>query len=80
MAGHQQGQISLKPCSKEIISKEKENIHTPLGIELIATIQNDLLKSPELTGQWEYKLRQIEKDFTAQEFKSIVSNDSSSDG
>ncbi len=31
------------------------------GVELIGLIQNDLLKSAELTGQWEHKLRQIEK-------------------
>jgi len=57
---------------RNYIERKKKNIQaTPLGIELIATIQNDLLKSPELTGQWEYKLRQIEKGFyTAQEFKS----------
>ena len=33
---------------------------TSTGIELIDTIQNDLLKSAELTGQWEKKLRMIE--------------------
>ena len=31
------------------------------GIELIGTIRNELLKSAELTGQWEKKLRDIEK-------------------
>ena len=31
------------------------------GIQLIHTIQNELLKSAELTGMWEKKLRQIEK-------------------
>jgi DNA topoisomerase-3 len=42
--------------------KEKKNIHaTPTGIELIQTIRNDLLKSAELTGIWEKKLRQIER-------------------
>lgn len=57
---------------RNYIERKKKNIQaTPLGIELIATIQNDLLKSPELTGQWEYKLRQIEKgSYTAHEFKS----------
>ena len=33
---------------------------TQTGIELIDTIQNGLLKSAELTGQWEKKLRRIE--------------------
>jgi DNA topoisomerase-3 len=38
---------------------------------LIDTIKNDLLKSPELTGQWEFKLRQIEKGtYDAQTFKN----------
>jgi DNA topoisomerase-3 len=30
-------------------------------MDLIDTIQNDLLKSPELTGNWERKIRLIEK-------------------
>ncbi|MBO4530893.1 MAG: DNA topoisomerase 3 [Paludibacteraceae bacterium] len=34
---------------------------TETGISLINTIQNELLKSAELTGQWEKKLRMIEK-------------------
>jgi DNA topoisomerase-3 len=47
---------------RNYISKEKKNLHaTPTGIELIQTISNDLLKSAELTGIWEKKLRQIEK-------------------
>ncbi len=35
---------------------------TETGISLIGTIQNELLKSAELTGQWEKKLRMIEKN------------------
>lgn len=35
---------------------------TETGISLIGTIQNELLKSAELTGQWEKKLRLIEKN------------------
>lgn len=47
---------------RQFIEKKKKNIFaTDRGMELIDTIQNDMLKSPELTGQWEYKLRQIEK-------------------
>ena len=42
--------------------REKKNIAaTPTGIELIGLIKNELLKSAELTGQWEKKLRDIEK-------------------
>ena len=52
---------------------------TQTGIDLIATIQNDLLKSAELTGQWEKKLRMIEKNTlqTSQfmeELKTMVSD------
>ena len=56
---------------RKYIERKKKNIHaTDLGINLIDTIQSDLLKSPELTGHWEYKLRQIEKgEYTASEFK-----------
>ncbi|BDC99699.1 DNA topoisomerase 3 [Persicobacter psychrovividus] len=47
---------------RKYIQKQKKNlIPTQTGIQLIQTIKNDLLKSVELTGQWEYKLRQIEK-------------------
>ena len=47
---------------RNYIRKEKKNLHaTTTGIELIQTIQNELLKSAELTGLWEKKLRQIEK-------------------
>jgi DNA topoisomerase III len=47
---------------RKYIERKKKNIHpTPTGIQLIDTIKNEILKSPELTGQWEYKLRQIEK-------------------
>ena len=46
---------------RHYIRKDKKRIlATPTGIELIDTIQNDLLKSAELTGQWEKKLRMIE--------------------
>ena len=47
---------------RNYIKREKKNIvATPTGIELIGTIRNELLKSAELTGQWEKKLRDIEK-------------------
>lgn len=38
----------------------KKLVATPTGIDLIDSIENDLLKSAELTGQWEKKLRLIE--------------------
>ena len=46
---------------RQYIRKDKKRIlATQTGIELIDTIQNGLLKSAELTGQWEKKLRMIE--------------------
>ncbi len=46
---------------KYIEKKRKNIIATPTGMALIDTIQNELLKSAELTGDWERKLRLIEK-------------------
>lgn len=56
---------------RRYIEKKKKNIHaTVTGIELIDTIHFDLLKSAELTGQWEHKLRQIERgEYDVQAFK-----------
>ncbi len=46
---------------RHYIKREKKNlIATPTGIELIDTIKEELLKSCELTGIWEKKLRDIE--------------------
>ena len=42
---------------------------TPTGVELIGVIKEELLKSAELTGQWENKLRRIEHhDYSASQF------------
>jgi len=41
---------------------KKRLLPTPTGIELIGLIRNPTLKSAELTGQWEKKLRQIERN------------------
>ncbi len=56
---------------RRYIEKKKKNIlATETGINLIDTIQSDLLKSVELTGQWERKLRLIEKgEYELQMFK-----------
>ena len=55
---------------RNYIRLEKKNIiATTTGIELISTIRNELLKSAELTGQWEKKLRDIEKrQYSAKDF------------
>ena len=57
---------------RRYIEKKKKNIiATETGINLIDTIQNELLKSVELTGQWERKIRLIEKgEFELATFKS----------
>jgi DNA topoisomerase-3 len=56
---------------RKYIEKKKKNIFaTETGMSLIDTIKNDLLKSPELTGIWEQKLRQIERGkYDSQAFK-----------
>ena len=46
---------------RHYIKRERKNlIATPTGIELIGIIREELLKSCELTGIWEKKLRDIE--------------------
>ena len=47
---------------RRYIRKEKKNlVATQTGIEVIKTIKQEILKSAELTGQWEKKLRMIER-------------------
>ena len=62
--------IIEKLFQRKYIIREKKNIKaTELGINLIHTIISPLLKSAELTGIWEKKLREIERgDFQAQQF------------
>ena len=52
------------------IRRERKSLFpTDTGRELISTIHEELLKSAELTGIWERKLRQIERgDYSAQAF------------
>lgn len=56
---------------RKYIEKKKRNIiATQTGIDLIDTIQDELLKSPELTGVWERKLRLMEKgEYELETFK-----------
>ena len=56
---------------RKYIEKKKKNLFaTQTGIDLIDTIQNELLKSAELTGNWERKLRLIEKgEYSMETFK-----------
>ena len=47
---------------RHYIRKERKNlVATPTGVELIQLIHEELLKSAELTGLWEKKLREIER-------------------
>jgi DNA topoisomerase-3 len=47
---------------RRYIRREKKNlVATQTGIDVIGTIHDELLKSAELTGQWESKLRKIER-------------------
>lgn len=55
---------------RRYIYRQKKNIMaSEAGIQLIATIKDELLKSAKLTGLWENKLRRIERgDYLAAEF------------
>lgn len=63
---------------RKYISKDKRKIvPTEIGIQLIGAIKNETLKSVELTGAWEKKLRQISneeysKDDFMTEMKAMV--------
>lgn len=46
---------------KYIVRNKKQLVPTLTGIQLIDTIQNKLLTSAELTGNWEKQLQEIEK-------------------
>jgi len=65
---------------RHYIRRERKSISaTPTGVELISLIREDLLKSAELTGIWEKKLRQIEsRQYEArtfiEELKQMVSD------
>ena len=65
---------------RRYIYRERKNIMaSQAGIDLIATINEELLKSAKLTGIWENKLRRIEKgDYSAADFieelKTLVEN------
>ncbi|WP_303839409.1 type IA DNA topoisomerase [Apibacter mensalis] len=56
---------------RKYIEKKRKNIYaTSTGMDLIDTIQSEILKSVELTGHWEKKLRLIEKgEYSSDLFK-----------
>lgn len=48
--------------SRSYVRRDKKNLRiTDLGRYLIAIIQDPQLKSPELTGEWEFRLGEIER-------------------
>jgi DNA topoisomerase-3 len=62
---------------ERILLKRYLNVNTSLEIktgvtgdwvQLIGTIQNDLVKSAELTGSWEKQLKILKRNFTAAAF------------
>ncbi|MGQ1783739.1 MULTISPECIES: type IA DNA topoisomerase [unclassified Saccharicrinis] len=64
---------------KYIYKVRKNVLPTAMGVKLMEFISNDLLKSAELTGLWEKKLREIETgEYQASEFmaelKQMVSD------
>lgn len=65
---------------RNYIRRERSSLHpTQTGFELIDLIHEELLKSAELTGRWEKKLRQIERhEYEAktflEELKQMVSD------
>lgn len=60
---------------RRYIRRERKNlVATQAGIDLIATIDEELLKSAKLTGLWENKLRRIERgDFSPSQFVREIS-------
>lgn len=56
---------------KYIKRNKKQIIPTSTGVQLIGLVHNELLKSAELTGQWEKQLKEIEAgEFSASRFIS----------
>jgi DNA topoisomerase-3 len=61
---------------RNYIRREKKQLRcTDMGRCLIALIQDPLLKSPEMTGEWEEKLKQIERsELKAEDFMDGIEN------
>lgn len=52
-----------------VVKQRKSLLATPIGCQLIDTIRDHQIKSPELTGEWEHKLRLIERgEYSAAQF------------
>lgn len=60
---------------KYIERKKKNLISTESGRGLISLIQDERLKSPELTGDWEFRLKQVERgEYDPAQFMSEVAS------
>lgn len=61
---------------RRYIKRQRKNlVATQTGIDLIQVIENETLKSPELTGDWEKKLKLIEKgEYSPEQFKKELVN------
>lgn len=58
---------------KYVERKKKNLISTESGRGLISLVQDERLKSPELTGDWEFRLKQVERgEYDAAQFMSEV--------
>ncbi|HBM85291.1 MAG TPA: DNA topoisomerase III [Opitutae bacterium] len=58
---------------KYVERKKKNLISTESGRGLISLIQDERLKSPELTGDWEFRLKQVERgEYDPAQFMSEV--------
>lgn len=62
--------------TREYISRNRKQIvATPTGVQLIETIESDLLKSAELTGQWEKQLSEMARgEYAPQKFVHNMKN------
>jgi len=60
---------------KYIERKKKNLISTESGRGLISLVQDERLKSPELTGDWEFRLKQVERgEYDPAQFMSEVAD------
>jgi len=69
-------QIIETLIAREYISRDrKQLLATDAGRYLVALVGNGSLKSPELTGEWEGKLKQVEAgDLSAEKFISEIAD------
>jgi len=60
--------------ARTYVERRKKNlVSTQSGRALIALVQNEKLKSPELTGDWEYRLKLVERgEYTPEVFMQEV--------